>query len=198
VRDRSRIPSLIALLVASVNGCGGGGGAASQASDSGRHTASGGPPRQVAPRNTGVLAPSPPREAAVRACSAAKLHVAIATDRRSYRQAQAVMFTVNARNDAGSSCSVPTGPCLPQILVTASNRVVVWNRAELQVVCAYRAWRRLGPGGSTRQVVTWNGKRCAGNTPTSCPGAPVGPGSYRALASWDSLKGASILFVIRR
>jgi hypothetical protein len=198
VHNRLRIPLLMGLLVASVSGC----GAAAPPSRPTRsephapygriHT------RQLAPRDVGPTAALSPTGGANRACSAAKVGVQIATDRRSYQPARLVMFVVTARNDARSSCRVPTGPCLPQVAVTANDGVVVWNRAELQVACEFHGSRRLGPGAATREVVSWDGSRCAGRTPSSCPGGPVSPGPYLAMARWESSRSASTRFVIHR
>jgi hypothetical protein len=195
-RAWSPIPLLTALLVAQTGGCGGSALVADRTNSGTHSSVARAHARQAAAPHGVVPAPPSPRRGRVRPCAAAKIGVALATDRGVYRMGQPVVFTVSARNDAGASCSVPTGSCLPQVMIMASDGAVVWNRAELQVLCTFSRWRRLPPGGTARQMVSWNGEECAGRTPMSCPGGPVSAGSYRVRARWASLTDASRQFVI--
>lgn len=155
-----------------------------------------GPRPTVVPRN-GAIGPAPSPLRSGRTCASSILSLRVATDRRSYRQGEAVAITVTAHNGGRSPCSLPTGPCLPQLLITRENGVVIWNRAELQVLCNVEGVRRLGAGASTRTTVTWNGRYCSGRTPQSCPGGPASSGSYRVSAAWNSLRHGSATFTER-
>jgi hypothetical protein len=155
-------------------------------------------PRRTAPLGEAAVAPPGSHRAVLETCDPAKVGVEVATDRGFYRVGQTVEITVTARNDTRSPCYAPTGSCLPQVLITGSDGVVAWNRAELQVTCTYGRWRRLRSAGSTGRLVIWNGEYCAGRTPTSCPGGPFSPGIYRARATWNSLTSGSKRFVVRR
>lgn len=130
-------------------------------------------------------------------CAAAGLLVRTATARRSYPAGKPVTIRVTVRNLTRSSCWVPLGSCLPQVLITATDGTVVWNRAAIQVVCVVHGSRMLRPGTTTFAVVTWNGESCAGRDPKTCPGGPVRPGVYRATANWSSLRRGSTTFVVR-
>jgi hypothetical protein len=141
----------------------------------------------------GVAASAPARAV----CAPAALVVTVATDHRSYRRGQPVTITVTVRNGGKSACAMPTGSCLPQVLITGRNGKIVWNRAETQVVCVYGRSRALRPGRATSRVVSWDGILCAGRTPKSCPGGPAPPGTYRALATWSSFRRGSAAFVVR-
>jgi hypothetical protein len=188
----------LALLLAVGGGCGGG-GLATEAVNSGPRTrVDHVHPRGAAPRGEGAAAPPGSHRAVHATCDPTRIRVEVATDRDSYRVGQTVEITVKASNESRSVCYVPTGSCLPQMLITSSDGVVVWNRAELRVACNYGRWHRLRPAGSTARLLTWNGEFCAGRTPRSCPGKPVSPGVYRARATWSSLRAGSKRFVVRR
>jgi hypothetical protein len=192
---RHRVPiALWAPLLAVGGGCGGAIPRAATKSTIQLHVAQA-HARKAVPTER-LIAPPGRRRVAFETCAPARVGVWASTDRRLYRAGQRVLITVTVRNDTRSSCAVPTGSCLPQVLIRADNGIVVWNRAELQVLCTYRGGRRLRPGGTRAQVVSWNGEDCAGRTPMSCPGGPVRPGSYRALATWNSLTRASTRFSV--
>jgi hypothetical protein len=94
------------------------------------------------------------------------------------------------------TCTVATGSCLPQVLVTNQVGTVVWNRAATHVVCTVRTGHRFSAGAEVAQVVVWNGEVCVGRDPNSCPGRFVRPGRYRADASWTSRSRGSVRFLI--
>jgi hypothetical protein len=144
-----------------------------------------------------AAAASRPHRASDAPCGAAGLRVRVATARRTYRAGEPVPFRVTVRNETGSSCSVPTGTCLPQVVISGKGGLVVWNRAQVQVVCAVGRWRVLLLGKTTARVVSWDGEYCAGRTPASCPGGPAPPGSYTATAGWSSLRHGSMTFRVR-
>jgi len=129
-------------------------------------------------------------------CPPADLRVTTTTDRATYRVGEPVTLSVTANNRSGSPCNVPTGPCLPQVVITDSHGAEVWNRAAIQVSCPYGKPYVLAPGTNVSQTITWDGTRCAGRDPNSCPGGPVLPGSYQAAANWNSTNYGLTKFVV--
>jgi hypothetical protein len=133
---RPLIPLLMALLLA--QSCGSGHtGLGGDRTNSATHSSVGRLHARRAAPNELSPAPMGPGGGHIRPCSAAEVGVVLATDRGVYRMGEPVVFTVTARNDTGASCAVPTGSCLPQVVITASDGAVVWNRAELQVLCTF-------------------------------------------------------------
>src|SRR5438552_1620177 len=131
--------ALWAPLLALSGGCGGAITTAATKSTTQRHVGQA-HAREAAAPGERVGAPPGPRGVALETCAPAKVGVSASTDRRLYRAGQSVAITVTVRNDTRSSCAVPTGSCVPQVVIKADNGIVVWNRAELQVVCTYRGW----------------------------------------------------------
>jgi hypothetical protein len=91
---------------------------------------------------------------------------------------------------------VPTGSCLPQVVITDGQGTEVWNRAAIQVSCPYGQPYVLAPGTNVSQTIAWDGTRCAGRDPNRCLGGPVPPGSYQVAASWNSTRYGLTTFVV--
>jgi hypothetical protein len=130
------------------------------------------------------------------ACRPVDVELFVRADRRQYRRNQPVAITVTAGNTGRSVCSIATGSCLPQVLITNRAGTEVWNRAATQVVCSFGQPRRLAPGAETSKTVTWNGRRCAGRTPERCPDGAVAAGRYRIAANWTA-RHVALTFVER-
>jgi len=153
------------------------------------------PARSAAPNPSSTLGP-PSSPLAAPACSSAQLLITVASDRPTYRAGQVVTLTVNLQNTGESPCDVPTGSCLPQIVISNSGGTVVWDRAAMQVMCTFGNPHTLGPGASAAQTVSWDGTLCAGRDPESCPGGPVSPGTYHVLAKWNTTRYGTVTFVV--
>lgn len=143
------------------------------------------PATPTAPAVTGTT--SPQRAA----CSSSALTVIVRASRASYSPGEHVVLTVLARNDSSAPCSVRTGNCIPQVVISDGSGVTVWNRATTQVVCMFGTALVLARARTATQVVTWDGRRCAGRSPTDCPGTRALPGKYGVSARWETVREAS-------
>lgn len=121
--------------------------------------------------------------------------VRVATARSSYTIGQPVALRVSARNRSRQTCSLPTGSCLPQVIVTASDGAVVWNRASTGTSCMFGQSISLGPGHVARATVRWTGRPCAGRTPTDCPNTSVPAGVYQVEVRWLGAGTSTLLIV---
>jgi hypothetical protein len=91
---------------------------------------------------------------------------------------------ITVRNDSQRACSVPTGTCLPQVIITTASGSVVWNRATTSTTCMFTAPISLGPGHAARATVAWSPRRCAASTPDECPNTSLLSGGYRVDVHW--------------
>jgi hypothetical protein len=132
------------------------------------------------------------------ACTPGMLVERTAIARRVYRPGQRVVITVTLRNQTSSECSIVTGSCVPQVLVTGRAGLVVWNRAATQVVCQAGVGRRLGAGAAVSQTISWDGRVCVGRDPRTCSGRLVPPGRYTVHAIWSTQASSARPFLISR
>ena len=133
---------------------------------------------------------------AYRDCAQNELAVTASTDRASYADRQPVEISVRIRNTGTSSCTIRTGSCVPQVVITDREGSTVWDRAGTQVVCTYSGAVVLTPNGTETQGVTWDGSHCSGRDPRRCPGGRVAKGSYEALVTWDGAKASPVAFTM--
>jgi hypothetical protein len=152
-------------------------------------------PRPAVPIATPTLRP-PSSPLAGPVCAQGQVLLTVTTDGATYASGQPVVIDVSIRNTGPAPCNLPTGPCLPQVVISDQAGIVVWNRAATQVSCPYGSAYGLGPGAAAGETITWDGMRCAGRDPSSCPGIAVGPGTYRIVASWNSTRFGSTSVVI--
>ena len=131
----------------------------------------------------------------LRECAAGDLVVRVAPARDSFARGQRVSLRVTVRNTSASACSISSGSCLPQLVITGRGGVAVWNRAATRVVCEVGMGRRLSGGSTLADLVVWNGRVCTGRDPKSCPGGLAVPGRYTATASWTGSRAAASFLV---
>lgn len=124
-------------------------------------------------------------------CAPPNLGITVTAGRVSYRAGERIVLTISVRNDSHAPCDIPTGSCIPQVLISDEAGAVVWNRTTTQGMCTFGAPVHLAPGEITSHTVEWDGRRCRGRTPADCPGTPITPGTYRVMARWQSLHEAA-------
>ncbi len=177
------IPSLLAVswLLCAVYGCGGSAAGGSPSSENESTTPIG------TGRATSPVVTQPPGHedhGNAPACRVTSTLVRVVTGRPSYTVGQPIVFRVSARNHSRRTCNVPTGSCIPQLIITAANGPIAWNRASSGALCTLGRPITLRPGHVAHAAVRWTGRRCAGSAPTNCPDNPAPPGTYHIAARW--------------
>jgi hypothetical protein len=111
--------------------------------------------------------------------------------------AKHVVLVSTLRNESDRPCSVRTGTCVPQVVITGRAGTVVWNRAVTQVMCTFGQPQLVPARRSVRAAIVWDGRRCAGRTPIDCPGTPVPGGTYRVSVHWQGEPDAAASLLVK-